>query len=106
MCCRVRKDAPSFSGVSRCVADFYTVTVVSLESHLGSAHWFDFFSLEKCSDTKVGAVFEGGISGGEKKRLYVANEMLTNPSVIILDEPTSGLDSTTARDLLVRRKCF
>ena len=30
------------------------------------------------------------ISGGEKKRVNIGSELLTDPSVIILDEPTSG----------------
>lgn len=41
-----------------------------------------------------------GISGGEKKRLCVSIEMVSDPSLIILDEPTSGLDSNKAAKLL------
>ncbi|KAL4182814.1 hypothetical protein AMTRI_Chr11g95030 [Amborella trichopoda] len=52
--------------------------------------------LERCQDTLIGGAFTRGISGGERKRVCIGNEILLNPSLLFLDEPTSGLDSTTA----------
>jgi ABC-type multidrug transport system ATPase subunit len=51
------------------------------------------FELQKCSDTFVGGQMLKGISGGEKKRVCIAVEMISDPDLLILDEPTSGLDS-------------
>ncbi|WOL18539.1 hypothetical protein Cni_G27336 [Canna indica] len=52
--------------------------------------------LERCQDTIIGGAYIRGISGGERKRVCIGNEILLDPSLLFLDEPTSGLDSTTA----------
>ena len=53
-------------------------------------------SLSKCADTLVGEATVGrqrGISGGERKRLSIACELIGDPRLLFLDEPTTGLDS-------------
>ncbi|RVW24450.1 ABC transporter G family member 22 [Vitis vinifera] len=56
--------------------------------------------LERCQNTIIGGALVRGISGGERKRVCIGNEILLNPSLLFLDEPTSGLDSTTALRIL------
>lgn len=48
-------------------------------------------NLTKIAHTKIGDNRVRGVSGGERKRVSIATELLTDPSVILLDEPTSGL---------------
>ncbi|KAA0154612.1 hypothetical protein FNF31_06267 [Cafeteria roenbergensis] len=55
--------------------------------------------LAKVAHTRVGTDMERGLSGGERKRLNVAQELLTDPAVLLADEPTSGLDHVAALSL-------
>ncbi|XP_010528033.1 PREDICTED: ABC transporter G family member 21-like [Tarenaya hassleriana] len=52
--------------------------------------------LNRCINSIIGGGLIRGISGGERKRVSIGQEMLVNPSLLLLDEPTSGLDSTAA----------
>jgi ABC-type multidrug transport system ATPase subunit len=52
--------------------------------------------LEDVEHTRIGTPERRGISGGQRKRVNVALELLTDPPVLLLDEPTSGLSSTDA----------
>lgn len=56
----------------------------------------DQLRLNKCADTLLGGAMERGVSGGERKRACIANELLTEPKVLFSDEPTSGLDAALA----------
>ncbi|KAH6814853.1 ABC-2 type transporter family protein [Perilla frutescens var. frutescens] len=52
--------------------------------------------LQECSDRQIGNWQLRGISGGEKKRLSIALEILVRPRILFLDEPTTGLDSAAS----------
>ena len=57
--------------------------------------------LTSLADRVVGGVLGTGLSGGQKRRLCVALQMIHLPSVVFLDEPTSGNDRLYTRDALV-----
>lgn len=62
--------------------------------------------LSECADVTVGGATGGGISGGQKRKLSLAAEMLGVPSLLLLDEPTSGLDSKCALEVMLAVRAF
>ncbi|KOO23546.1 ABC2 type transporter superfamily protein [Chrysochromulina tobinii] len=50
--------------------------------------------------TRIGSVDARGLSGGQRKRVSIGLELLTNPAVLLCDEPTSGLDAKMAADVV------
>jgi ABC-type multidrug transport system ATPase subunit len=56
--------------------------------------------LKDCADNLIGSDLIKGISGGEKRRVSIAVQILTDPRVLLLDEPTSGLDAFTASSIM------
>lgn len=61
------------------------------------------FDLDEIRDLKVGNPLKKIISGGQRKRVNIALELLREPTILFIDEPTSGLssaDSETVMNLL------
>jgi len=56
--------------------------------------------LTEGKDVKIGDPTKKGISGGQRKRVSLGQELLTKPRILLLDEPTSGLDPLTERDVM------
>lgn len=66
------------------------------ERQARSDELLELLGIDHVKDVKVGNSIKKGISGGERKRLCIAMELLNRPSLLFLDEPTSGLDSATS----------
>ncbi|KAK5994194.1 putative ABC transporter ATP-binding protein/permease [Cladobotryum mycophilum] len=56
--------------------------------------------LKDCANNLIGNEMVKGISGGEKRRVSIAVQILTDPRVLLIDEPTSGLDAFTANSIV------
>ncbi|OLN81820.1 ABC transporter G family member 12 [Colletotrichum chlorophyti] len=58
------------------------------------------FGLGEQAGTIIGTPIRKGISGGQKRRVGVASQLITSPKIMFLDEPTSGLDSAASYEVI------
>mmetsp|Transcript_5239 Transcript_5239/g.7961 ORF Transcript_5239/g.7961 Transcript_5239/m.7961 type:complete len:705 (+) Transcript_5239:2-2116(+) len=84
------KDQLTYTALLRLPRSFPT-----LRKHQEVDRIVNLLRLNKVADSPIML-----LSGGEKKRVNIGTELLTDPVVLMLDEPSSGLDSTSAVSLL------
>ena len=64
----------------------------------------DDLDLYDIKDLKVGNPLKTIISGGQRKRVNIALELIREPSILFVDEPTSGLSSTDSENVMMLLK--
>ncbi len=62
------------------------------------------FDLIEARDLNVGDAFTTFLSGGQRKRLNIALELIREPSILFVDEPTSGLSSADSEKIITLLK--
>jgi len=62
------------------------------------------FDLVEARDLNVGDAFTTILSGGQRKRLNIALELIREPSILFIDEPTSGLSSADSEKIITLLK--
>ncbi len=84
-----------FYNAKLCFANF-----TEEELHKRVIEVLENLGLDQRKDLKVGSVLDKTISGGQRKRLNIALELIREPAVLFLDEPTSGLSSRDSENVI------
>jgi len=81
------------------LATFLQLDMTQREQDTLAGEILDSLGLTKVQNHRIGEMGgkSGGLSGGERRRVSVALELVSNPQVFIADEPTTGLDSSQAQ---------
>ncbi|KAF9428498.1 hypothetical protein BGZ94_002168 [Podila epigama] len=64
----------------------------------------DLLGLRDCADVVIGNAAVKGCSGGQRRRVSIGIQLVTEPACLFLDEPTSGLDALTAKAVVLTLK--
>ncbi|OEH75641.1 putative white protein [Cyclospora cayetanensis] len=107
LCCYIQQTAIFYGFITvqehlDCVARLRTGLRKEARTRLVDS-LIELYGLSNVKNSRIGNLqmaAKRGISGGEKKRLNIATEMMTNPSVIFADEPTTGLDASIAENVM------
>ncbi|XP_031265611.1 ABC transporter G family member 33-like [Pistacia vera] len=75
---------------------------ITIEESEFVAEVLQLIELDEIKDSLVGIPGTSGISNEQRKRLTIAVELVSNPSIIFMDEPTSGLDARAAAVVVMR----
>ena len=62
------------------------------------------FGLMAVKHVRIGTPLQKGCSGGQKRRVSIASQLITMPDIVFLDEPTSGLDSAASFEVCSKLK--
>mmetsp|Transcript_10620 Transcript_10620/g.23579 ORF Transcript_10620/g.23579 Transcript_10620/m.23579 type:complete len:1489 (+) Transcript_10620:283-4749(+) len=88
------RETVQFSAKLRLDSTDPAVTEESTETFIDSV--LNMLELSLIQNLQVGSDETGGLSFEQRKRLSIAVELVSNPSILFLDEPTSGLDARAA----------
>jgi ABC-type multidrug transport system ATPase subunit len=83
-----------------CIADKCYSLVSKTDRKARIESLLSAFGLQNQADTLIGTPIRKGISGGQKRRVSVASQLMTSPKILFLDEPTSGLDSAASFEVM------
>ena len=84
-----------FYNTKLCFADYNDTQIAELVNNL-----LKDLGLYETRDLKIGTPLQNTISGGQRKRVNIALELIREPTVLFVDEPTSGLSSRDSENIM------